>query len=52
MKNKLGKYDEEEQQKLQEQKEALEKAEEDKAKTISVGRRCEVCGALMSIIVF
>ncbi|XP_071519896.1 tubulin-folding cofactor B [Panulirus ornatus] len=42
MRNKMGKYNEEEQQKLQEQKEALEKAEEDKAKSIAVGNRCEV----------
>lgn len=42
MKNKLGKYNEEEQQKLEEQRKALEREEEEKAKAISVGSRCEV----------
>lgn len=42
MKNKLGKYNAEEQKKLEEEKEAAEKAEEEKASTITVGNRCEV----------
>jgi len=42
LKNKLGKYDEEEQAKLQAEKEAAEKAEEEKAATINVEDRCEV----------
>ncbi|XP_042242727.1 tubulin-folding cofactor B-like [Homarus americanus] len=42
LKNKLGKYNAEEQQKLQEEKEALEKVEKEKAETITVGSRCEV----------
>ncbi|KAK8741564.1 hypothetical protein OTU49_002269, partial [Cherax quadricarinatus] len=42
VKNKLGKYNEEEQQKLEEQKRALEREEEEKASKITVGSRCEV----------
>lgn len=42
LRNKLGKYDEEEQAKLQAEKEANEKAEEEKAKSINIGERCEV----------
>ncbi|XP_027223599.1 tubulin-folding cofactor B isoform X1 [Penaeus vannamei] len=41
-KNKLGKYNEEEQARIQAEKEAAEKAEEDKASTFNVGDRCEV----------
>lgn len=43
-KNKLGKYNEEEQARIQAEKEAAEKAEEDKASTFNVGDRCEVRG--------
>lgn len=42
MKNKLGKYNEEEQKKLEEEREAAEQAEEEKASTIPVDSRCEV----------
>ncbi|XP_045109730.1 tubulin-folding cofactor B-like [Portunus trituberculatus] len=42
LKNKLGKYNEEEMKKREEEKEKQEKEEEEKAKTISVGSRCEV----------
>lgn len=43
-KNKLGKYNEEEQARIQAEKEAAEKAEQDKASTFNVGDRCEVRG--------
>lgn len=43
-KNKLGKYNEEELARMQEEKEAAEKAEQDKASTFNVGDRCEVSG--------
>ena len=42
LKNKLGKYNEEEQKKIQEEKEKAEREEEEKAKNIKVGERCEV----------
>ncbi|XP_050702958.1 tubulin-folding cofactor B-like [Eriocheir sinensis] len=42
LKNKLGKYNEEELKKKQEEKEAQEKEEEEKAKSITVGSRCQV----------
>lgn len=41
-KNKFGKYNEEEMKKRQEDKERLEREEEEKAKTITTGSRCEV----------
>jgi len=42
LRNKLGKYNEEEQAQLQAEKEAAEKAEEEKAATINIDDRCEV----------
>ncbi|XP_068212336.1 tubulin-folding cofactor B-like [Palaemon carinicauda] len=42
MKNKLGKYNAEEQARIDEERIAAEKAEEEKANTITVGSRCEV----------
>ncbi|KAK3912516.1 Tubulin-folding cofactor B [Frankliniella fusca] len=41
-KNRLGKYNEEEQKKIAEAKQALKEAEEKAAKDINVGNRCEV----------
>ncbi|KAB7504958.1 Tubulin-folding cofactor B, partial [Armadillidium nasatum] len=41
LKNKLGKFNEEEQARLQKEKEEAERKEEEKAKTITVGDRCE-----------
>ncbi|XP_076037687.1 tubulin-folding cofactor B-like isoform X2 [Oratosquilla oratoria] len=42
LRNKLGKYNQEEQARLTEQKEAEKKAESDKAASLVVGERCEV----------
>ncbi|KAK7073516.1 hypothetical protein SK128_016790 [Halocaridina rubra] len=42
MKNKLGKYNEVEQKRMDEERDAAEKAEEEKASTLNIGNRCEV----------